>query len=588
MKLISFQMQNFRGYHDAKINIEDFTTIVGRNDIGKSTILEALDIFFGNSKMDQSDRNVYYPDEDVKLTAVFSDVPDIIQIETIPTTFRDEYLLDINGNLTIQKIFSGSAATLNSKDYILAYHPLDDSVINIHTQKHSDLKINYKELIDNNNIDKRKSAPIRQAALKNATQLDAGMGEIPIALNSKYEFTKEISAEISKYMPLYQLFKSDRKNTDKDSEIQDPIKAMVKSALTQNDVATKLNKAFLEVQKNIENLTDRTLEMLKTMDSGLANELYSEANEPDWSKVFGFGLKTDSGISLNKRGSGVRRLILLNFFRAEAKRLLEESSDQKGIIYAFEEPETAQHPNNQKILIQSFLDMSTSDNVQVIITTHSPQIAQTVPSEGVRLINSCQDIQSGTEAVKGAAEELGIFPDIDVYNKSYDKMLILEGPDDVEFFEHLFTELDKLSNVLVIPAGGAGSVKDFVNYNFVTTLGIRKVFAIFDGDQAGNKGISSIEKSGTAIQTIQLNKSTLEFYLPYTFVKKRLSNSSNALNESINADSWDIGNDDLKLNKNQKAFLKTGHAYKAFNVKDLSQTSQTELNDIVLQIEEGR
>lgn len=64
-------------------------------------------------------------------------------------------------------------------------------------------------------------------------------------------------------------------------------------------------------------------------------------------------------------------------------------------------------------------------------------------------------------------------------------------------------------------------------------------------------------------------------------------NSPNALNDSINPDSWNIGNDDLKLNKKQKAFLKTGHAYKAFNFKDLSQASQIQLNDIVLQIEEA-
>ena len=47
MKLKSISIENFRGYQDkTTINFDDLTVLVGKNDIGKSTILEALDIFF--------------------------------------------------------------------------------------------------------------------------------------------------------------------------------------------------------------------------------------------------------------------------------------------------------------------------------------------------------------------------------------------------------------------------------------------------------------------------------------------------------------------------------------------------------------
>lgn len=46
MRLKSFSLKNFRGYrNEVRINMSDLTVFVGRNDIGKSTILEALDIF---------------------------------------------------------------------------------------------------------------------------------------------------------------------------------------------------------------------------------------------------------------------------------------------------------------------------------------------------------------------------------------------------------------------------------------------------------------------------------------------------------------------------------------------------------------
>lgn len=46
MKIHSLKLKNFRGYKDELfISFGDLTAFVGRNDVGKSTILEALDIF---------------------------------------------------------------------------------------------------------------------------------------------------------------------------------------------------------------------------------------------------------------------------------------------------------------------------------------------------------------------------------------------------------------------------------------------------------------------------------------------------------------------------------------------------------------
>ena len=47
MQIKSVILENFRGYRDRQtINISDFTAFVGKNYVEKSTVLEALDIFF--------------------------------------------------------------------------------------------------------------------------------------------------------------------------------------------------------------------------------------------------------------------------------------------------------------------------------------------------------------------------------------------------------------------------------------------------------------------------------------------------------------------------------------------------------------
>ena len=58
MRLKTLKLKNFRSYRDeVNIPIDRFTAVVGKNDIGKSTILEAMEVFFNSQvvKIDPSD-----------------------------------------------------------------------------------------------------------------------------------------------------------------------------------------------------------------------------------------------------------------------------------------------------------------------------------------------------------------------------------------------------------------------------------------------------------------------------------------------------------------------------------------------------
>lgn len=88
------------------------------------------------------------------------------------------------------------------------------------------------------------------------------------------------------------------------------------------------------------------------------------ASSLKWADVFkSVTISGDESIPINKRGSGSKRLILLNFFRAEVERRKDEAN-APGIIYAIEEPETSQHSENQKKLINALIALSTESNVQ--------------------------------------------------------------------------------------------------------------------------------------------------------------------------------------------------------------------------------
>ena len=89
MRIKSLSISNFRSYYkEVKISFQDLTAIVGKNDIGKSTILEALDVFFHNGKgivkLDKDDINVNSKangETDVRISIVFGSLPQSVIID---------------------------------------------------------------------------------------------------------------------------------------------------------------------------------------------------------------------------------------------------------------------------------------------------------------------------------------------------------------------------------------------------------------------------------------------------------------------------------------------------------------------------
>lgn len=155
MKIKAVAIKNFRGYKDEiKISFDDLTVFVGKNDIGKSTILEALDIFFnegsGVIKLDKSDLNIHAVkenNEETMISVCFSDLPEHIVIDsTVRTTLIEEYMLNSDGLLEIVKRYkNGGKASV----FVRAYHPTNPNCKDLLLKKNQELK----NIIKGKNID---------------------------------------------------------------------------------------------------------------------------------------------------------------------------------------------------------------------------------------------------------------------------------------------------------------------------------------------------------------------------------------------------------------------------------------------------
>ena len=228
------------------------------------------------------------------------------------------------------------------------------------------------------------------------------------------EDAKDIWSKINLFLPVFFLFRSDRSNVDSDSEVQNPLKIATKNAL--KEIEYELNAIKKKVEEAVKVIGDNTINKLKEMNEEIAANLETELNTKAWDSIFSFELIDGKGIPLNKRGSGVRRLMLLSYFRAEAERVMSESC-KNDIIYAIEEPETSQHPNYQRMIMETFIDISNDPNHQIILTTHTPEIAKMVNPEQLVFIKRndkgfSEIVKDEEDKINGIIDSLGILPNI--------------------------------------------------------------------------------------------------------------------------------------------------------------------------------
>jgi len=428
MKLKRLRLRNFRCFKDEiAIDFDDITALVGKNDSGKSTIMDALNLFLNNEKPDKDDASKDGEANDLTIICEFNDLPDeVILDDTSPTTFGNEYLLNAEARLEIHKCYRGDLQSprLESVD-AHAVHPTVAEAKDLLQLKNADLKKRAEDLgVLDDVADKRSNVQLRTKIRESFADLQAESSMVPLNEDN----AKRIWTEILKYLPSYALFKSDRTSTDQDEEAQDPLKAAVKEAI--KDKAVELGAISDYVLSKVQEIADLTLKKIHEMDPELATQLNPQFSPPRWAGIFRTSLTADDDIPINKRGSGVKRLILLNFFRAKAEQLAKEKVHSM-VIYAVEEPETSQHPNNQRMLVRTLSGLSSE--AQVIISTHTPTLARVLPNTTLRYIHVHQDNRreimiGGEETNEIFAKALGVLPDNNV------KIFIaLEGITDIHF-----------------------------------------------------------------------------------------------------------------------------------------------------------
>lgn len=494
MKIVKLYIENFRGFKSIEVEFDEkFNVIVGKNDVGKSTILESLEIFFNNStvKIDTEDLCKFSDKDYIEIGISFKLENFELRIDTAPTFLDKEYLLDEHGLLNVVKRWDCSKKSITKASeqiFIRANYPkgFEEPLIVL---KNTDLKSKITNIFGDNlpeDVKKNTNSTMRLALYEHYNNL-SNFDLEPILIELNKEDAKKVWMNLQKDIPLFFLFQSDRANKDSDKEVQDPLKAITKLAISE--VQDDLERVISRIESLVTQVAQDTVDKMQEMDPNLAESLKPNLSQKNWDSLFSFTFIGDDDVPINKRGSGFRRLLLLNYFRAEAERANES---RRPIIYAIEEPETALHPNWQLMLINSLLELSENNNTQIFITTHSPALASTVSYDYIRFIKKESDahyVRSGSNtSLDEVCDTLGIMPTIPSSNdlREVKVILCLEGINDVKFFyniSNLFDiDLENDYRILVIPLGG-GTLIEWVNKSYLDKLTLPQIH-IYDNDVA--------------------------------------------------------------------------------------------------------
>jgi putative ATP-dependent endonuclease of the OLD family len=461
VRVHSMRVENYGPFARLEeISFSSLSTIIGRNDAGKSHTLKALQLFFGKNKLEAGD---VYDSADladaVVIEVALTALPETLDYEGGALHLADERLLDASGRLRVRKTFPCAGPYDRPALALIVQDFAAERFSGLLALKERELneRCLAAEIPLTEGKRKRPAAEKRAALREVAQAQHLPLVECVIPLSARDDLWKSIEAQL----PRYELFETDTRLGVGETSFQAQFRPIVRAA-TEEPAVVAARDAFTEsinraLQSEVDAIFDRLRRHTAAFSGLTVRPTFS------WEKAVSFEiLGTDEhGVqrSLDQRGSGMRRLLMVAFFQYLAEKTLGADHN---VIYAVEEPENCLHPGLQRELVTSFRALA-DEGSQVILTSHSPVFAGASPLSDLVLIERTGGVARAIQGPDPAevAMELGVEPADQI--SGYNACVFVEGRDDVFFWRtlaqtlkqsgHIRSDFDDL-RIGLMPSGG--------------------------------------------------------------------------------------------------------------------------------------
>ncbi len=501
MYINKITIENYRGINNSQeIPLSNFTSIVGKNDSGKSIILNAIASFIDPKSYPITEHDFNDSSKCISLICQFTndDLKEILETKIKTKVKKTDGLLEFINDLIFEQSII-YRKTVNSpkkgfdKEELLIRDYLDEEFSMLYLKSDDELNT----IIDKYSI----NIPVEGKGRNSKLEKIKFIKEY-CSLNNKEIIKRFIDDDyrISTLFPGVEMFVSDYGlkadtpfKTNSVTEIQEYFERET------SDESMKLRIVEKEIEQQMQNEAKSIKKYLKEYASTIKEVeikpviVWKDAiRSVDVNFQFEGDLKT---IPMSHKGSGYRRLFMVARFR-----YLAEKNKGHNIIYLIEEPETFLHPSAQEDLLSAFLDLSEEN--QIIVTTHSPIFTGATKIDSIILCTKgdqstylySKDLNDN-EFIMRIIDDLGIKPSYNLRDY-HEKIVFVEGNNDAKFYDiitKLFFKKSLISNknILLLPFGGGRDIESFINIDYFDNTG-RKLYLIIDSDK--NQGNENKQK----------------------------------------------------------------------------------------------
>lgn len=552
MKISKIEIENYRGIKEKQqIPISNFSSIVGKNDSGKSIILNAIASFLNLKEYPISSSDFNNPENPIIITCTLRDdnlytlLESKIKSKIKKSDGLEEFLnnLIISGEIIIKKTIYSPKKSFDTEQVFLMDYESEDFAF-LYGKSDEDLNA----IITKYSITIPVQGAGRNSKLEKIKNIKEYCDTQNIQMNGKFI---DDDYKICSLLPDVELFKADygleADTKFKTNSVSEILEYFEKESQPEKKLSIVESEIVGEMQKEAESVKeymDEYVSNLHKVEISPTIVWKDAVKSVDVSFQFEGDLRP---IPMSHKGAGYRRLFMVARFR-----YLAEKNKGLNVIYLLEEPETFLHPSAQNDLLNALLDLA--DDNQVIITTHSPVFAGATNIDSVVLSkregssvyehNSTNDKAS---FIGNIVNELGIKPSYNLRDH-HEKIVFVESHNDARFFNLLSKNLigkELLSNdkILVLPFGGGEDIDSFLNIDYFDNSR-RDLYLIIDSDKhTGNfekqkQRAINFQNTKDKGKAYVLKKSCLEnYYHPRAFERqyRLLENSFPFLKEEDNA-----------------------------------------------------
>lgn len=503
MKIVSCNINNYKSISQGNIlHIEDtITAVIGKNESGKSNVLEAIGLNHITRPLTQTFMNsVTRNSNDSVSYSVYLDFWPFeckkYNIENNQTILRYEDTSSIK--------LSGGFSTLLANDSVLAELLAKAKEISKTPNLWGNDQTTKKSISDYFN----KLSKIHKEIFVSHNALLQSIIKRAVTTHEMYEALASVITQIEKlldeyYSMLPQIFYRDKEpefnymyKLDQFSELLRDKNCLLQNFITAaglevSDFENAFNAPGDGTQKTFRRKINKAIEKNITSKFNAFYTLEKIEIEAEFeNKVFKlYVLTDDKAMTLNERSNGLKWYLNL-FIDIQANHLRDNS-----VVYLFDEPGIYLHVNAQKELLKLFSDLTSKHN-QIIYSTHSPYM---IDGDNILNVRAIEKNKNGlTKIYRNAyhqdlstdSKEETLSPIVNAlgcdlkFNLGPNKNnnLITEGISDYMYIKAMMFYLNINQDYSVIPSTGVSKIDKLVSiligwgYNF-------KI--LFDFDKAG-------------------------------------------------------------------------------------------------------